>query len=1776
VPPIVVASGRRAFSPNLAARRLLTVAGFFLSALLARANGPGGGAGTGANVTVSTTSANITLSNGLVTVVIAKATAQILTMTFNGVQASDGGTASNSAFYWQGSDQNGNEEIPSNCTYSLVTDPAGNGGNYCEISLKQTYPNSGATTNDPVDSDFRFSLFRGSTGIYVTEVISRSAAYPAGIANPYSHTLKLNSQWNWLAEDPGPNRAMYSTTDLADGLSGVNFAPKEVTLLTTGTYAGQFDCKYNYAGDLGTINASGWINTNANTGIWLIFPSHEYYNGGPRHPELLSQIQLINQPFNGGHFGFSADLNFAAGETWTKVYGPYLIYMNSVPANTADPQVALFNDAQAQALAEQGAWPYSWFSNAAYVQAAGRGTVTGHLVINDSGNPFASSAGMWVGVIQQPPSTTGVTDFQAWGKTYQYWVKADANGNFAIPHVVAGANYTLFAFGPGAIGLFESQPLTGTAPPISINYPAAPFAVTVAGGNTTGLGNITWTPTRVGATVWEIGQPDRDTLEFFHGPDAWHGDQGTATAPAENWAPFQDFPTDFPNGLTYNVGQSHWANGWYYAQPTILDPVTGNLNGNTWKVFFNLPATPVSGAQASIYMGIAGDYAGPIIVTVNCLVNGGNTSFPTTGAFPGYSSDPMIRMSSHGIFCDLRITFAGSNLHAGLNEIDFNMRKGGYFSNSAMYDYVRLELTGYIPPAPANLTALGGNDLVALYWPAAPGATSYNILRSTTSGSGFTTLASNITGPVAGSTADSAIYTDATAVNGTTYFYVVQSVNPGGASANSTVASATPSASSAPAPSAPSGVSVIVGSTQVTLHWNASAGAAYYTIGRSTSSGGPYLNISGPVTGTTYSDIGLDNAVTYYYVVSAANANGASPNSAEASARPMPVLPAPPVNLQALAGGGNLTLTWTPAVGATSYTVRRATSANGNYTTLTTTDNIASFTDSTAAPVTTYYYTVQATNLAGGGSNSTPVTTTTPPPAPTSLGAIPGNTTVTLGWSASSGASSYVVRRGTSSGNETTTVASGITSTNYLDTGLTNGATYFYVVAAVSPSGTSANSPEASATPFTPGGGVFWINSITAAPQDWDLNNNWSNGVAFPNGTQATAIVNSSITANQTINLSQPITVGSLSIGVANAAFTITGNSGSLTLDNYPGHAALSELPASSGDTISAPITVNGGLNITNNSTHAFNLSGDISGAANGIIVNGNVTFGGTNSFSGGVMVEPNSAALAGSALANNGTWGTGAITFQGGTLQFSGYGGSGSTDWGGCANPFIVPVGQSGTLRLPPRFGYSTPFTSSLTGGGILNVVVDYVRDYFTGNWSAFTGQIIVSARTSSGDFRINNAFGYANASVYLNSGVNFYNINTNNQTIDLGELGGASGALMGAGSNSAANPTWRIGAKNTTSTYAGVIADAGVTAVIKIGTGTLTLTGANTYSGGSTVSAGTLLVNNSIGSGTGTGAVTVANGGLLGGTGDIAGNLFVQPGGGLILGNTGSLTIAGNVALNGNVVVIGAMGLPNGNYALLSYGGSLSGSPLFSYAAPAGANQAATFDTAGAGVITVTVFGPPPAPGNLTTTPGNGNVTLTWDSSPGAASYIVERSTANGSGFAAIASNLSGTTFTDNTAANGMTYDYLIVAKNAAGLSNQSATASVTPAQTFAQWVAASFPGQSDPAIISPTADPDGDGLPNLLEYLFGTNPNSPDAAAAAMSCGVDGNGNFLLTFRLAKNTSGVSYFIQQSPDLVNWTDTHVSASPVSDQGTYTLMQAVVPFSTNPGLFRIQVSTP
>lgn len=119
----------------------------------------------------------------------------------------------------------------------------------------------------------------------------------------------------------------------------------------------------------------------------------------------------------------------------------------------------------------------------------------------------------------------------------------------------------------------------------------------------------------------------------------------------------------------------------------------------------------------------------------------------------------------------------------------------------------------------------------------------------------------------------------------------------------------------------------------------------------------------------------------------------------------------------------------------------------------------------------------------------------------------------------------------------------------------------------------------------------------------------------------------------------------------------------------------------------------------------------------------------------------------------------------------------------------------------------------------------------------------------------------------------------------MSIGSIEGDGLVFLGA---SFAGPEGRltVGTNNLNTTFSGVIQDGGVVggtggSLTKTGTGTLKLTGANTYTGGTIVEAGKLVIGNSAGSGTGTAPVEL-NGGTIGGKGTVSGNVTIGTGSG------------------------------------------------------------------------------------------------------------------------------------------------------------------------------------------------------------------------------------------------------------------------------------------------------
>jgi fibronectin type 3 domain-containing protein len=184
------------------------------------------------------------------------------------------------------------------------------------------------------------------------------------------------------------------------------------------------------------------------------------------------------------------------------------------------------------------------------------------------------------------------------------------------------------------------------------------------------------------------------------------------------------------------------------------------------------------------------------------------------------------------------------------------------------------EVSATTPPQPptslavTNVTA----SQVTLTWTASTTASvvSYNVYRSTTSGSGYVQIGSV--------NAVAASFTDMTVASAATYFYVLTAVGPGNVES---VKSNEVSATTPPQP--PTGLSATAQGTapneSVFLSWSASAGTiAGYNVYRSTTNGSGFvLQNASLITALSYTDSTVQNGsnTTYYYVVTAVGGSGA-------------------------------------------------------------------------------------------------------------------------------------------------------------------------------------------------------------------------------------------------------------------------------------------------------------------------------------------------------------------------------------------------------------------------------------------------------------------------------------------------------------------------------------------------------------------------------------------------------------------------------------------------------------------------------------------------------------------------------------------------------------------------------------------------------------------------------------------------------------------------------------------------------------------------------------
>jgi fibronectin type 3 domain-containing protein len=360
------------------------------------------------------------------------------------------------------------------------------------------------------------------------------------------------------------------------------------------------------------------------------------------------------------------------------------------------------------------------------------------------------------------------------------------------------------------------------------------------------------------------------------------------------------------------------------------------------------------------------------------------------------------------------------------------------------------------PDKPTGLVATPHDASVDLDWnDSADGdLAGYNVYRSITSGSGYSKLN--------GSLVASSDYTDSTAVNGQKYYYVVTAVDiTSSESVPSTSASATPNAT----PGAPTGLTATGGNKEIDLDWNdhGEGDVKGYNVYRRLSTGGPYTKVNPSLVANTtsnYTNTGLTGGTAYYYVVTAVDTiDNESAYSTEANATPGDYPPSAPTNLSGVAGERQASLNWDDNTedDLAGYNVYRSeTSGSGHVKVNTSLVTASEYVDTGLVGGTTYYYIVKAVDLLsseGSGSNEASVQPYDyAPSAPTGLIATAGDKQVSLDWNNNTedDLAGYNVYRSETSGSGYAKVNTSLVGVSeYVDTGLVGGTTYYYVVTAV-------------------------------------------------------------------------------------------------------------------------------------------------------------------------------------------------------------------------------------------------------------------------------------------------------------------------------------------------------------------------------------------------------------------------------------------------------------------------------------------------------------------------------------------------------------------------------------------------------------------------------------------------------------------------------------------------------------------------------------------------------
>ncbi|EON67689.1 hypothetical protein W97_06832 [Coniosporium apollinis CBS 100218] len=420
-------------------------------------------------------------------------------------------------------------------------------------------------------------------------------------------------------------------------------------------------------------------------GAWLVMNTKDTYYGGPLHSDLVVDGIVYNYYVSNHHGAGTPNITHGFDRT----FGPQYFHYNKGPAS------ATVNDLRNEALQYASpVWNVDFYDSIAqhvpnYVPSSRRTTWKGHIDLPEGAvRPIAVLAQNGVDFQDNALDASG----------YQYWADVDpATGDVEIPQVKAG-KYRLTVYAEGIFGQYEKDNIDVVAGKVHTTH-------------------ARWREESAGTELWRIGTPDKSSGEYKHGYEL---DETHPLRPREHriyWAAY-DFPTDFPEGVVFRVGESresedmnyvHWSV--FGGKANFLRPEPYYENVNNWTILFNASDEQLSKKrEATLTIQLAG------VKTAAGNTDIFNTSepyanLPYTVAVNQQELEPWVIPYYHSSSCAVRsavicynvahkFTFPTEVLSEGVNELVLSLPAKATNYEPALlpqsvyvqYDALRLEI----------------------------------------------------------------------------------------------------------------------------------------------------------------------------------------------------------------------------------------------------------------------------------------------------------------------------------------------------------------------------------------------------------------------------------------------------------------------------------------------------------------------------------------------------------------------------------------------------------------------------------------------------------------------------------------------------------------------------------------------------------------------------------------------------------------------------------------------------------------------------------------------------------------------------------------------------------------------------------------------------------------------------------------------------------------------------------------------------------------------------